>query len=1434
MAFLFVSYFIIYYALVNFVTMVIYDIHNNKILDATLTEGAEHEQELGRSDLIRLSWQSDVKLTLPAGAYIIPFDDGLKYRLLSPYTPTEDDKGFKYTPEFQHPLMWLSRVPFLYDTTDADKNPIKQQEWSFEGLTTNALEYACKAINEALGITEKAKQFTYTLCGNVDASVSFSVSSNDILSVLSSIAQGCKNNACEWHLSWEHKALYFGQISINLGEEIPTLKAHDNVQVPNISDSKENYYNCFYPQGSTKNMSTKALVGTGNVATLLRLGLDKETYPDGCIYVDTDGNITTKAAFDASNAIKQTLALSFDDVYPHIDLYVYNVRKHVRYLKNSQTNAIELDSRGNKKTYTIWYMRLAFPSVTKIAGKTAINITHDKDESGNIITHYWYDYEIDRTKQVLQGYTLKGIFKVNTHAVDGQYDALTQGLVGQPNGQEGFELHYHEINNPIAAKPNEGDSGVDVLKGDYEILKYQSGDTIIPTNESEGLYPRGNTLPDLSCNMVVLFNIVMGEHETKLAQEELAARTIKEIKRRAQDNNNYSFSSNAVVFANKNPKLYIGQKVTFDDGFGYQLKTRVLRLVTKLDYPIIQEITVGNQAVKGTISQLKEDVNNILSGNFSGSGLNSTQTSELIKNYVDPRFLRKNIPDTAQEVITFLKGIEFGDDFVKDSSGAGIYKDDNGQWHVDTDYIHARKKLTAEEVEIMKTSHIKGKVVNSAGGFVISRIEKIAGAWRCYFVQQDSEGRRVYNSMRVDDLALCETFNLIDAGGQLSNHYWHRRVSGVGTDYVDIADNTNVDDYASGSDVPQVGDEVVQLGHLTDTNRQSAIIQSAAGEGSPYFKIIKGINSFTLPDPIFLFDKQKFEIRVENPANRGKYIRLQDFLASMQSRISAVQQQSDKQLVIWFGDVVPTLTTEPANEWADEVTKELHEHDIYYNRSYAQTGGGRAYSFEKNPDGSFSWHEITDADVLKSLEAAKHAQDTADGKRRMFVHDQPAPPYDKGDQWSNASFEGKYKNDLLVCVRPKATGEPFDIEDWQSAQHYTTKQFEAEFNVGGKSISAVVKDLRTGLETVGMHLDGENSTFDIIADRFTVTTTTGKTAFFTEDGKLNANLIDAKAIVAKGIKAQTIDAEGATFTNVTVTGSINATEGRIAGFRIVDNGLINENENGKFTNDAYVVFRNDPHSTFAGIGGNVLPLSSGIRAVARFENNDKTDQWGLGRNYAMSLSASNAEYNFAIVGKGHCSVRGNMEGYLAQKMTLEEGNIKEIDYNKGAKVLFENSFERAGMFLPLLPTLRNSIAAEANESFAVFIHIVQVGGSTIGDVLYGRNKDVYSVVKAEDITGGRQIMNQDGTKSTLVLLSDGRIKGTTINSEGTAITNIYDSGTEFKDYWMNSISFPQIYNNDLDRVKVIDMGRGDTITLLLSYDGSDYSAYVWSANYRFI
>ena len=941
--------------------MVIYDINDNKIFEAPLTESAEHEEELGKSNLVRLSWQSDIKVTLPVGAYIVPFDDGIKYRLLDPYTPNEDATAFKYTPEFQHPLMWLSRVPFLYDTTDADKNPIKQQEWSYDGLTTNALQKACDAINEALGITEN--KFTYTLCGNVDASVSFSVSANDILSVLSSIAQGCKNNPCEWHLSWKHRTLYFGQVSINLGENVPILKAHDNIQYPSISESKENYYNCFYPQGSTKNMSRKALVGTGNYATLARLGLDKTIYPDGHIYIDENGKITTKAKFEASKAIKQTLALSFDDVYPHIDLYVYNVRQVVKKLKNSQTNKVELDSDGKEKTYTIWYISLAYPTTIKDNTKTLVNTTNDKDEQGNIVTHYWYSYELDVKKQVLQGHTLKGFFKVNTHTTDGKYDALTQSLVGQPNGQDGFELRYNK--------------DVSASSGEYEIMKYQSGDIIIPTNENEGLYPRGKNKPDYTCNMVVLFNIVMGENETKAAQEELAARTIKEINRRTQDNNNYSFQSNAVEFAKNNPNLYIGQKVIFNDGNGYELNTRILKLITKLDYPIIQEIVVGNQAVKGTISQLKEDVNNILSGNFSGGGgLNAAQATELIKNYTDIRFLSKLTPDTAQELITFLKGIAFKNggidgegraellsvitDALKSydfnyttESGFGVTKRKDGKYQLSITDLIVWGKAVFNELEIRKMSYVGGNMVFSSCGSKIKKVVPLdkngeelsdraeyfasggklipangkflsytkkafkqstkpfasagkfipanggvlgcfegdaatdATAYRCYFHQDDGTTATT-NLWEEGDQARCQTFNIKEGKykGVSNRRYW-RLVKKVGEDYIDLS----ATDCEEGSDVPQVGDALVQFGSRTNTDRMSLIYVVVNGDDAPAIIWYDGVNSYTLKNKrTAIVSPKEVEFRtrlfklvndagvkVTNVCDRGKWVQGEEY-----------------------------------------------------------------------------------------------------------------------------------------------------------------------------------------------------------------------------------------------------------------------------------------------------------------------------------------------------------------------------------------------------------------------------------------------------------------------------------------------------------------------------------------------------------------------------
>ena len=422
------------------------------------------------------------------------------------------------------------------------------------------------------------------------------------------------------------------------------------------------------------------------------------------------------------------------------------------------------------------------------------------------------------------------------------------------------------------------------------------------------------------------------------------------------------------------------------------------------------------------------------------------------------KIVRTDKDSVVRAVISFMTSVLFGN-YVKEASGAAIYPDTQGNWHFEGDYFHVRKQLTAEELQLMKSTHINGKVINSPGSFTISKVEKINGGWRCYFTRQDGEGRMVSNTMGMDDYAYCETFNLVSAQGAMANHYYHRRVFGLGTDYVDVCDNTHADDYASGSDEPQVGDEVSTLGNKTNPARQHAIIQAAAGSGSPYYRMYVGINSFSLPKPKIQMSPTEGSWWMVTDEN-GRELTIEQYLASLRSQLTAVQQQADKQIVIWFGDAVPTLNNEPASAWLDDLTRSEHLHDVYYNRSYAHTGGGRAYSFERSADGnSYIWAEITDADVLTSLEAANRAQDTADGKRRVFVA-QPTreQAYDVGDLWVNATFSShtiEYDNDVLRAVSAKAIGDEFSIVHWKPVQTYTTKPVSEVIQLADKAVKVI-------------------------------------------------------------------------------------------------------------------------------------------------------------------------------------------------------------------------------------------------------------------------------------------------------------------------------------------------------------------------------------------
>lgn len=260
--------------------------------------------------------------------------------------------------------------------------------------------------------------------------------------------------------------------------------------------------------------------------------------------------------------------------------------------------------------------------------------------------------------------------------------------------------------------------------------------------------------------------------------------------------------------------------------------------------------SVSDDEAKGAINFLKgikisgHDLKRILGTEAEDEDI--TDDDILTGLFVIDHFIRKDKPDTAGEFITFLKGW-YGGNFQQGSTGAGLWQDEQGAWHLELDYAHFRRKLTAEEIEVQKTTHIGGKLMETAAGMSCIKVEDLGDYWRCYMRTKDSEGRIIYNQFKVKDQALVETFNLQkQSDGTLGNHFLWRLVVAVGTDYIDLSK----DICAAESDAPLVGDDIVQLGYqgTDDPNRQNAQILAGAGEGSPYIKQYVGINSFVLPE----------------------------------------------------------------------------------------------------------------------------------------------------------------------------------------------------------------------------------------------------------------------------------------------------------------------------------------------------------------------------------------------------------------------------------------------------------------------------------------------------------------------------------------------------------------------------------------------------------
>ena len=199
-------------------------------------------------------------------------------------------------------------------------------------------------------------------------------------------------------------------------------------------------------------------------------------------------------------------------------------------------------------------------------------------------------------------------------------------------------------------------------------------------------------------------------------------------------------------------------------------------------------------------------------------------------------FLRKDKEDIANELITFLKGFLIG----KNGSGWTVLEDGTTQAVVDRLYV--KIKAVFDELEVKKKTHVGGEQIISPAGMKCVRVEELDESYRCFFLSE-VDGVTVHNEFTVGTLALAQEFNIKEGTSHnVSNRYYWREVTGVGSDYIDLS-KTNAD---KDSDIPVAGDDIIGLGHLTDITRQAAIILSSVNETSPSITFYQGINTFSL------------------------------------------------------------------------------------------------------------------------------------------------------------------------------------------------------------------------------------------------------------------------------------------------------------------------------------------------------------------------------------------------------------------------------------------------------------------------------------------------------------------------------------------------------------------------------------------------------------
>lgn len=784
------------------------DISGKTRFSTPINKGAKGKFTLMKEDYIVLPFSVPEPIYFKLGDYVDlsgVLDDSLGGLLSKVYEVTDLQKpsfnastaGYDYELKLDaYYWKWKNKI-FKYTPEHAGY----EASWSLTAALDVQLGVFLRNL-KALGYTYKGKEFVFEIDSTVEnKAVAMTYDNMNLLDALFSMAGEDKWNCDCWITD---NVIHFGRnefgdaVKIELGVEASAMTR---------SESKGTYATRIYAFGSTRNIPEnyrsieEQTVVNGVVQRRLML-------PAGTPYIDVYPDMSQEEAIED--------IVVFDEVYPRLESTMSSVSTRTETVTNED---------GGQETVTYYRYR-----------DTGLNFSKD--------------YR-------LPGQELTIIFQ------SGKMNGLEFGVIFDPdnNGSQLWEI---------------------VRSEDYG--RPLPDDTIYPENDDKYI------LSGFDPKFVSVQMIPDAEQELKEKAQKIADQ------RKKDDGTYYTTLRSEWVNEDKLKRFFeFGQKINlvnkafFENG----RESRVLGWEFNLDIPWDSPVyTIGESMPYSRLNDVEEKLESITykGHTYVGGGGSSIyviktndSTAPSDSNVFSAKrslatLLRKDKEDQTNYLIKLLGGIisPFLEsiDFVTGMMGAGMsFSSEKGGESVGwIDKLYVRKKAIFQLLSIMETELAGASFMFNASGAraTITKVEFIekkgirfkdgkgvkfsdgkrgysspgtyGSVYRCYFLADDGE-KAIENRFKPGNLVRSQSFNIKEgAYDGVSNHYWWRLVENVGDNWIDVS----VNHCDEGSDIPKEGDVVVQLGDISDTDFQSAIVLSAYGDGAPYLTFYQGINSYSL------------------------------------------------------------------------------------------------------------------------------------------------------------------------------------------------------------------------------------------------------------------------------------------------------------------------------------------------------------------------------------------------------------------------------------------------------------------------------------------------------------------------------------------------------------------------------------------------------------